>query len=92
MAYELADGDVVLFPNEKKSKDKQPDWRGKIRIEGKDYEIVMWNKTSSRGTTFLAGKMDSEVTEKKPTSSFQSQPQPSLALKQSDPFGDDAPW
>jgi len=61
MAWESKHGDISLFPNDKKTKDNQPDWRGKITLDGKDYDIALWNKTSARsGTSFLSGRMGEE--------------------------------
>jgi hypothetical protein len=61
MAWESKHGDISLFPNDNKTKDNQPDWRGKITLDGKDYDIALWNKTSSKsGTSFLSGRMGEE--------------------------------
>jgi uncharacterized protein (DUF736 family) len=61
MAWESKHGDVSLFANDRKTKDTHPDWRGKIHIEGVDYEIALWQKTSKTGTKFLSGRMGEEV-------------------------------
>ena len=34
-----------LFTNSNKSTDKQPDWRGKLNIGGKEYLISGWNRS-----------------------------------------------
>ena len=58
MAWESKHGDMSLFPNDNKTKDNQPDWRGKINIDGVDHDIALWNKTSSKsGSNFLSGRM-----------------------------------
>lgn len=31
----------------KKTSDKQPDWRGKVHINGKDYLVGMWQKSDN---------------------------------------------
>jgi hypothetical protein len=91
MAYETRDGDCVLFENTKKAKEKQPDWRGKVRLNGKDYDLVFWIKTSAKGTTFLSGRVGDEIKEEPKTSGFasQSRPKPVAASQQLD---DDIPW
>jgi len=43
----------VLFTNKKKN-EKQPDFTGQINIEGKEWEISGWKKTSSKGTEFTS--------------------------------------
>ena len=43
----------AIFKNDKKT-EKQPDYRGTINVEGKDYEIALWIKTSQKGTQFLS--------------------------------------
>ena len=48
----------VLFTNKKKN-EKQPDFTGQINIEGKEWEISGWKKTSAKGTEFTSlGNMD----------------------------------
>jgi uncharacterized protein (DUF736 family) len=33
---------------------KAPQWSGKINVEGKDFEISAWEKTSKNGDVFLS--------------------------------------
>lgn len=48
----------VLFKNEKQS-EKQPDYRGKIDIGGKEYNLAGWVRKSQRtGESFLSLKID----------------------------------
>lgn len=42
----------VFFPNNKKS-EKQPDYKGKIDVEGKEYEIAGWRRTSKGGANYI---------------------------------------
>ena len=44
----------VLFKNDKKENEKQPDFTGKINIEGKDFRLAAWKKESKNGKTFLS--------------------------------------
>jgi uncharacterized protein (DUF736 family) len=46
----------AIFTNEKTS-DKQPDMKGKINVEGKEYEIAVWLKTSKAGNPFWSLKL-----------------------------------
>ena len=58
MAWEKKHGDITLFANDRKTKDTQPDWRGTIHVQGKDYDIALWNKVSKNGNTFLNDPAD----------------------------------
>lgn len=44
LAYELKDGQGSMFPNERKEADTHADWRGTIKIDGKEYWVNGWNK------------------------------------------------
>lgn len=43
----------ALFRNDKKS-EKHPDYRGDINVNGVDYWISAWLKTSKKGTKFMS--------------------------------------
>ena len=51
----------ALFKNDKKSNDNQPDYTGKVNVEGADYNIAGWMKESKAGNTYLSLKV-SDVT------------------------------
>lgn len=55
----------AIFTNEKKN-ENQPDFKGTINVEGKDYEIAIWNKTSKKGTPFMSAKIQ-EPRKQEPT-------------------------
>lgn len=45
----------VLFANEKKNKESQPDYTGKAQIEGKTKRLAAWVRESKDGSrTFLS--------------------------------------
>jgi len=94
MAWEKKHGDVTLFANDRKTKDTQPDWRGSIHIEGKDYEIALWNKTSKNGNTFISGRMGDEVKPPEAKGSFSNSPRPAPKPTSSikDALDSDLPW
>lgn len=48
----------VLFVNYKKDKDTQPDYNGKINIDGKEVPISGWKKKSKKGEVFLSLMVD----------------------------------
>jgi len=43
----------ALFKNDKKS-DKQPDYRGPLNVNGKDFEVAAWLKKSKAGASFMS--------------------------------------
>jgi hypothetical protein len=63
MAWEKKHGEIAIFPN-KKGKDSHPDWRGTIILEGKSYDIALWNKTSKGGMDYMSGMMGEETKQK----------------------------
>lgn len=36
---------------------KAPKWSGPLNVDGKEYEIAVWEKTSKAGNTFLSFKI-----------------------------------
>jgi uncharacterized protein (DUF736 family) len=46
----------ALWTHVKKS-EKQPDFKGKINVDGKDWEIAAWNRTSQACKQFLSLKV-----------------------------------
>jgi uncharacterized protein (DUF736 family) len=47
----------VLFSRKDKKNEKQPDYDGNINVNGKDYALAGWKKTSQKGATFLSLKI-----------------------------------
>lgn len=39
----------VLFKNDRKEQDNHPDYKGQINVDGKDYWLSAWIKTSEKG-------------------------------------------
>jgi hypothetical protein len=57
MAYEMRPGTFSIFPNDKKTKDTQPDWKGSIKLpNGEEYWFDAWNKQGTKGG-FISGKI-----------------------------------
>jgi uncharacterized protein (DUF736 family) len=54
MAYEQKDNTGSLFANTEKRSENFPDYSGSVRIEGADWWISGWRKTSKDGKTFLS--------------------------------------
>jgi uncharacterized protein (DUF736 family) len=47
----------TLFTNDKKA-DKHPDYRGEINVNGIEYKLSAWKKTSSKGVVYLSGSVE----------------------------------
>jgi uncharacterized protein (DUF736 family) len=43
-----------IFKNDKKEEEKHPDMTGSLNVNGTDYWISAWKKTSKAGTGFLS--------------------------------------
>ena len=44
----------AIFKNDKKTNEKQPDYKGKVNVNGKDMEIALWLKESSKGLMYFS--------------------------------------
>lgn len=44
----------ALFKNDKKESEKHPDYKGSINVDGTDYWLSAWLKTSKQGTKFMS--------------------------------------
>jgi hypothetical protein len=59
MAYELKEGEFILFTNNKGDNPKRPDRRGELMIGGKLYKLSGWIRESKKdGKPFLSGKCE----------------------------------
>ena len=55
----------AIFKNDQKE-GSQPDYRGNLNVEGKDYEIALWVKESKAGKKFFSGKIQEPRKQSKP--------------------------
>ena len=46
----------AIFKNEN-STGNQPQWKGKIDINGKEMQIALWQRTSEKGVNYLSAKV-----------------------------------
>jgi uncharacterized protein (DUF736 family) len=44
----------AIFKNDKKTSQNQPDYRGKVNVNGKEMEIALWVKQGKSGSYFSA--------------------------------------
>jgi len=44
----------AIFKNDKKTNEKQPDYRGKVNVNGKEMEVALWVKQGKAGSFFSA--------------------------------------
>ena len=42
MAYQHPENKGSVFKNDRKHQDKHPDYKGKVNVEGKLYDIALW--------------------------------------------------
>jgi len=54
MSYEQKDNSGSLFQNKEKRSENFPDYSGSVRIEGHDWWISGWRKTSKDGKPYLS--------------------------------------
>lgn len=53
--YQHKDNSGSVFPNDKKESDSHPDFRGSAVIEGREYWVSAWNRTSKDGSKEYLG-------------------------------------
>lgn len=44
----------AIFKNDKKAKETHPDYRGKVNVEGKEFELSLWLKESKNGLKYFS--------------------------------------
>jgi len=44
----------VLFKNDKKEKDNQPDYKGRITVDGEERWLAAWVKEAKSGSKFMS--------------------------------------
>jgi uncharacterized protein (DUF736 family) len=71
----------AIFKNDQKSSDKQPDYKGKINVDGVDKQISLWVTTSKEGKKFFSVQISEPY-----------QPQQQAAPSQQQEKQDDLPW
>jgi len=65
MAYDN-EGRGVLFINDRKNNERQPDYKGRIQVGGVEYELAGWLKTSKAGNQFISVSLGDKLDGGKP--------------------------
>jgi len=76
----------VLFMNDKGDNPNRPDMTGSCEIDGVEYKISAWNKTSAKGTNFMS--LSLQLKDAKPNGAAKPQPQ----AQQQVALDDDVPF
>ena len=76
--FEIKNNSGSLFKNNK-TKDTQPDYRGKVKVNDKEMEISLWFKESAKGTKYFSASFQEPfvkptTTEPSVTKSFDDMP------------------
>lgn len=56
----------ALFKNDKDGKESRPDYRGSLNVEGADYWISAWLKTSKKGDKYMSLSVQSKDSQRAP--------------------------
>lgn len=89
MAYQPDDNAGVLFLNDRKEKPQHPDMRGTLVINGKEYWLSAWKKSSKAGTKYMSLSVrEKAAREETPPPAAPAPPSAPDEL----PFNDDIPF
>lgn len=47
----------AIFKNDNKTADNQPDYTGKINVDGVDKRIALWVRESAKGTKYMSASI-----------------------------------
>jgi hypothetical protein len=65
----------AIFKNDKKTNEKQPDYKGKVNVNGKEMEVALWVKQGKNGSFFSASFSEPYVKDGEPAKANGYQPQ-----------------
>jgi uncharacterized protein (DUF736 family) len=80
----------AIFKNDKKTADNQPDYRGKINVEGKEFEISLWVKTAQSGVKYMSAAIKEPYVAPAPAPVLQNTTDKIKSI--ADEFEDDLPF
>lgn len=73
----------ALFKNSKKETEKHPDYTGTIDVDGTEYRLAAWIRTSKAGTKYMSLAVSNQE---------QAAKKPQKAQEASGAFSDDVPF
>jgi hypothetical protein len=91
MAYEHTEGKGSLFPNDYKTSDKHPDYRGKAKWNGEEIEISAWKGETQGGKEKLSIQIQ-KPHPKSETPRHETPRPPNRPVVASHPEDDDIPF
>ena len=53
-SFEMTEGQIMVFRNNKQE-EKQPDYWGKIMLDGEEKRVALWLKISNSGSKYMNG-------------------------------------
>jgi uncharacterized protein (DUF736 family) len=57
----------AIFKNDNKKLENHPDYKGKVNVNGKEMEVALWLKESSKGTKYFSASFSEPyVAERRP--------------------------
>jgi len=71
----------AIFKNDNKKAENQPDYKGKVNVNGKDMEVALWLKTSAKGVKFMSASFSEPFVKGEPQIK-NNEPQINGTLKQ----------
>ena len=74
----------VLFMNDKGDNPNRPDMFGSCEIDGVEYRISAWNKTSAKGSQFMS--LSLQLKDAQPNGAAKPAPQQQVTLDDDVPF------
>ena len=68
MSHENKDNSGVLFKNDRKETENQPDYKGSVKVDGVDYWLSAWIKEGQNGKfmSLATKRKDSQESRKPP--------------------------
>jgi hypothetical protein len=60
------EGQGVLFKNNKKEKDSQPDYTGTVTVGGEQKRLAAWLKISGKGTKYMSIQVSEQQERQEP--------------------------
>ena len=76
----------ALFKNDRREKDTHPEYKGSINVDGEEYWLSAWVKTSNSGQKFFSLTVQAKNTKSVPL------PKPRSIIQEDNPVDDDIPF